>query len=55
VSASTKIRRSPDAARAPSLRVFAICRLLTLTTFAPPCRASSAVASLEASSATTIS
>ena len=55
VSASTKSTYSPVHARAPALRVPAIWRFSTRTTRALACSATAAVASLEASSATTIS
>ncbi len=55
VSASTKTNASPRAARAPALRVAAICRKATGTTRAPAAAARAAVASVEASSTTMIS
>jgi len=55
VSASTKNKTSPCAACAPALRAAAICRRSIRITFAPAFFASSAVASVEASSATIIS
>src|SRR5439155_9237601 len=52
VSASTKNRYSPPAARAPAFRAAAIWRRLIRMTFAPACEAISGVASVDASSTT---
>ena len=52
VSASTNTSRSPPAARAPALRVAAMCRCSTRTIRAPWRTATCAVASVEASSTT---
>src|SRR2546430_7645794 len=52
VSASTKKRYSPCAARAPAFRAAAIWRRLIRMTFAPACEAISGVASADASSTT---
>ena len=55
VSASTKTKRSPRAARAPALRVAAMWRCSTRSTRAPAALAIAPVSSLEASSTTTTS
>src|SRR5439155_16482516 len=52
VSASTKNKYSPRAARAPAFRAAAIWRRLIRMTFAPACEAISGVASADASSTT---